>query len=111
MLFWWNLPLIMYPHKSVNKKPLRARSLVFCGNVYEFVESIKNHHICHALPFVASLVKLYTNSMKKYTKEVQNYWYANFRRSIKLEPNCCLQETYWGYATLWGLSFPAKHGA
>ena len=58
MLFWWNLPLIMYPYKSVNKKPLRARSLVFCGNVYEFVESIKNHHICHALPFVCITSKV-----------------------------------------------------
>ena len=56
--------MIMDLHESVNKKPLRARSLVFWGNVYEFIDSIKNHHICRALPFVASLVKLYTNSMK-----------------------------------------------
>ena len=62
------LTMILYLHESVNKIPIRARSLVFWGNVYEFVDSIKNHHICHALTFVASLVKLYTNSMKKYPK-------------------------------------------
>ena len=62
------LTMITYLHESVNKKPLRARSLVFWGNVYEFIDSIKNYHICHALPFVASLVKLYTNSMKEYPK-------------------------------------------
>ena len=62
------LTMILYLHESVNKIPIRARSLVFLGNVYEFVDSIKNHHMCHALTFVASLVKLYTNSMKKYPK-------------------------------------------
>ena len=53
---------------SVNKKTFRARNSVFWSNVYEFIDSIENHHICHALPFVASLVKLYTNSMKEYPK-------------------------------------------
>ena len=59
------LTMIMYLHESVNKKFLRARSLVFWGNVYKFIDFIKNHRICHALPFVVSLVKSYTISLKK----------------------------------------------
>ena len=62
------LTTIMYLHESVNKKTFRDRNSVFWGNVYEFIDSIENHHICHALPFAASLVKLYTNSMKKIPK-------------------------------------------
>ena len=48
---------IMYLHESVNLKPLIARNSVFWRNVYKFLGYIKNHHICHALPSVASLVK------------------------------------------------------
>ena len=50
------LTTIMYLHHSVNRKSLRARNSIFWHNVYEFLGYIKNHHICHALPFVASLV-------------------------------------------------------
>ena len=35
-----------------------ARNSVFWHNFYEFLDYIKNRHICHALPFVASLVKV-----------------------------------------------------
>ena len=62
------LTTIMYLHESENKKNFRARNSGFWSNVYKFIDSIENHHICHALPFVASLVKLYTNSMKKIPK-------------------------------------------
>ena len=58
------LTTIMYLHDSVNRKPLQARSSVFWRNVYEFLDYIKNRHICHALTWVASLVKFCTNSMK-----------------------------------------------
>ena len=51
------LTTIMYFHKSVNRKPFRARNSIFWRNVYEFLDYIKNRHICHALPFVASLLK------------------------------------------------------
>ena len=51
------LTTIMYLHESVNRQPLRARSSVFWRNVYEFLDYIKNRHICHALTCVASLVK------------------------------------------------------
>ena len=46
------LTTIMYLQESVNRKPLRARNSVF-----GFLDYIKNRHICHALPFIASLVK------------------------------------------------------
>ena len=49
------LTTIMYLYESVKRKPLR--NSVFWRNVYEFLDYIKNCHICHALPFVASLVK------------------------------------------------------
>ena len=42
------LTTIMYLHESVNRKPLRARNSVFWRNVYEFLDYIKNRHICHA---------------------------------------------------------------
>ena len=42
------LTTIMYLHESVNWKPLRARNSVFWRNVYEFLDYIKNRHICHA---------------------------------------------------------------
>ena len=58
------LTTIMYLHESVNRKLLRARSSVFWRNVYDFLDYIKNRHICHALTCVASLVKFCTNSMK-----------------------------------------------
>ena len=51
------LTTIIYLQMSVNRKPLRARNSGFWCNVYEFLDYIKNHHICHALPCVASLVK------------------------------------------------------
>ena len=47
---------VMYLHESVNRKPLRARNLVFWRNAYKFLDYIKNRHICHALPCVASVV-------------------------------------------------------
>ena len=52
------LTTIMCLHESVNQKPLRARNSVFWPNVYEFLDYIKNCHICHALPCIESLVKL-----------------------------------------------------
>ena len=42
------LTTIMYLHESVNRKPLRARNSFFWRNVYEFLDYIKNHYICHA---------------------------------------------------------------
>ena len=51
------LTTIVHLHKSVNQKPLRVKNSVFWCNVYEFLDYIKNHYICHALPCVASLVK------------------------------------------------------
>ena len=51
------LTTIMFLHESVNWKPLRARNSVFWRNVFEFLDYIKNRHICHTIPFVASLVK------------------------------------------------------
>ena len=51
------LPMIMYLHENVNRKHLRARNSVFWSNVYEFLDCIKNCHICHILPFIALQVK------------------------------------------------------
>ena len=51
------LTTIMYLHESVNRKPLRARNSAFCRDVYQFFGHIKNPHICHELPCVASLAK------------------------------------------------------
>ena len=48
------LTTIMHLHESVNRKPLKARNLVFWLNLYEFLDYIENHHICHALPSFAS---------------------------------------------------------
>ena len=53
------LTTIVYHYKSVKRKPLRAKNSVFWCNVYEFLDYIKNHQICHALPCVASLVKFF----------------------------------------------------
>ena len=50
--------MIMDLHGSVNRKPLRARSSVFWRNVYEFLDYIKNCHICYILPFFALQVNL-----------------------------------------------------
>ena len=47
----------MYLHESVNRKPLAAINSVFWRNVYEFLDYIKSHHMCHTLPCVASMVK------------------------------------------------------
>ena len=52
------LTMIMDLHESVNRKPLRARSSVFWRNVYEFLDYIKNCHICYILPFFALQVNL-----------------------------------------------------
>ena len=52
------LTTIIYLYGSVNRKPLKPlRNSVFWCNVYEFLDYIKNRHICHALPFIVSLVK------------------------------------------------------
>ena len=50
------LTRIMYLHENVTRKPLRARNSVVWRNLYEFLDNIKNHHICYALPCVASPV-------------------------------------------------------
>ena len=60
------LTTIIYLYGSVSRKPLR--NSVFWHNFYEFLDYIKNHHICHALSFIVSLVKFYANSMKNYSK-------------------------------------------
>ena len=49
---------IMYLHESVNQKAHRARNLVFWLNVWEFLDYIKNRHICHALLCITSLIKV-----------------------------------------------------
>ena len=49
------LTTIIYLYEHVNRKPLR--NSVFWRNIYEFLDYIKNRHICHALPFIVSLVK------------------------------------------------------
>ena len=51
------LTTIMYPHESVNRKAYGARNSVFRRNFEEFFEYIQDHHICHALPCIASLIK------------------------------------------------------
>ena len=51
------LIMIMCLHESVNRKPLKARNSVFWRDVYEFLDYIKNRHICHVLTCVGSLVK------------------------------------------------------
>ena len=51
------LTTTFYLHKSVNRKALRARNSIFWLNLQEFLDYIKNGHICHTLPCVASLVK------------------------------------------------------
>ena len=56
------LTTIMYIHENVTRKPLRVRNLVFWRNVCEFLDSIKNRQICHALPCVGS------NSIKNHPK-------------------------------------------
>ena len=43
------LTLIIYLHENINLKPLRARNSVLWRNVYEFLDYIRNHQICHAL--------------------------------------------------------------
>ena len=45
-------------YDSVNRKALRARNSDFWLNFQEFLDYIKNRHICHGLPRIASLVKL-----------------------------------------------------
>ena len=52
------LTTIMYLHESVNRNPLRAINSVFWRNIDEFLDYIKNPYICHALTYVASLVRL-----------------------------------------------------
>ena len=51
------LTTIMYLHESVNRKALRARNLDFWINFLEFLDYIKNCHICHALAGIAPLVE------------------------------------------------------
>ena len=51
------LTTIMYLHESVNQKALRARNLDFWINFLEFLDYIKNCHICHALAGIAPLVE------------------------------------------------------
>ena len=47
------------PRKShlTTTNPLRARNPVFWLNFLEFLDCIKNCDICHAFPYIASLVK------------------------------------------------------
>ena len=47
------LTTIMYLHESVNQKAIRARNLDFWINFLEFLDYIKNCHICHALGGIA----------------------------------------------------------
>ena len=70
------LTTIMYLHKSVHQKALRSRNSGFWCIVYKFLDCIKNHHICHALLCVASLVK---------------FLYKFYEKTAKMI--CCLQET------------------
>ena len=51
------LTMIMYIHESINQKLFRVKNSVFWLNVYEFLDYVKNRHICHALTCVASLLK------------------------------------------------------
>ena len=60
----------MYFHESANRKSLRPKNSVFRRNVYEFLDYIKNRHICHPLPCVASLVKFSYNFHEKPTKMI-----------------------------------------
>ena len=62
------LTTIMYLRENVNRKPFGAKNLAFQRNVYEFSDYIKNRHICHALPCVASLVKFLYKFHEKPTK-------------------------------------------
>ena len=64
------LTTIMYLHESVNRKPLRAKNSVFRGNVYKFLDYIKNRHTCHTLPCVASPVKFLYKFHEKPTKMI-----------------------------------------
>ena len=64
------LATIIYLHESVNRKPLRAKNSIFWRNAYEFLDYIKNRHICHALPCVASLVKFLCKFNEKPTKMI-----------------------------------------
>ena len=62
--------IVMYFHESANQKSLRPKNSVFRRNVYEFLDYIKNRHICHALPCVASLVKFLYKFHEKPTKMI-----------------------------------------
>ena len=50
---------IMYLQNSVNRKPIKAKNSVFWCNVYECLHFMKNHHIYHTLPCVASPVNFF----------------------------------------------------
>ena len=101
------LTTIVYLHESVNRKLLRSRNSVFWCNVSEFLDYIKNHHICHALPCVESLIKFCNNSMKT-SQDVKIDCYASFWRSLKLEPKLLSSRNLPGLCNLWGFSFGAK---
>ena len=64
------LTTIMYLHDSVNRKPLRAKNSGFRRNFYEFLDYIKNRHLCHALTCAASLVKFLYKFHQKTTKMI-----------------------------------------
>ena len=64
------LTTIMYLHESVNRKSFGAKISVFWRNVYEFLDYIKNCHLWHALPCVASLVKFLYKFHEKPTKMI-----------------------------------------
>ena len=62
------LTTIMYLHESVNQKPPKAWNSVSWRNVYEFFDYIKNRHIYHALPCIASPVKFLCKFHEKLPK-------------------------------------------
>ena len=64
------LTRIMYLHESVNRKPFGAKNSVFRRNVNEFLDCVKNCHICQALPCVALLVKFLYKFHEKPTKMI-----------------------------------------
>ena len=63
---------IMHLREWVNRKPLRARNSVFCGNVYGCLRNVMYYLPLHHWSV------FYTDSMKSHSKQAQNDCYANF---------------------------------
>ena len=94
--------------------PEWARNSAFWFNFYEFLDYIKIRHICHALPYIASLVKFvykFCHIWGIIPWKNRSKIFATLTFEGLCFENCCLEETYLGYVTLWSLLFGVKLGA